>query len=48
MMTSNLRCRNEASQWKYDSNRQRRIPILLSVLAICVTVIVTAIIDAFK
>ena len=26
---SNLRCRNEASQWKRYSNRQRRIPFAL-------------------
>lgn len=30
MPLSNLRCRNEASQWKRYSNRQRRIPEKMS------------------
>jgi len=30
MPLSNLRCRNEASQWKRYSNRQRRIPEITS------------------
>ena len=29
MTPSNLRCRNEASQWKHESNRERRIPLVL-------------------
>lgn len=33
MPLSNLRCRNEASQWKRYSNRQRRIPHFLAATA---------------